>query len=547
MGTAQSTVTLPPPPPPPPPPTCPTDYLRNYLASEPIYTTTISYCPSTICDDTETGATRVVANCGCACRIDPNSGTAKRMNQTADAQNYSLSTMYDDYLKKYNGEISFIDEQKKIVQLPTVVDSYNSMISAWTSYGNTLTSYKQALDTYYTIAGYARRASNLTWVNAKQKLESANDILILPNYYAIKQTYLTAKKAAEVEAERLAKKADEDALALNIRLRNNINILTDEIIKEENAFIKDAIAADKLSAALPAYNAMIASWTIYKNAAQSLKEAIITYGNIAGRDRVATNPVWVAAEKKALTAENTLKSTTYLVDKANYNTAKTNAEAADKTANDTLNTILQTYINEKEKNITTAIENEILNTAQTATTFGVVSSYNDMKTAWNTYKTTYDNVLSSIKTYLNIKEKVSALNEYNKAKDGLAQSILTAKNNYNIIKNNFNGVLLAAQKKARATEWMGTNRPGCRNLISNSESVNNIQCNDNEYIYGFKSTDDLYFYTCCAVPKGIVGTGGLPGFEGPQGPQGAQGSQGPKGFQGPQGAQGPQGYRESKV
>ena len=43
-----------------------------------------------------------------------------------------------------------------------------------------------------------------------------------------------------------------------------------------------------------------------------------------------------------------------------------------------------------ENRITTAIENEIAGISQIATTFGIVSPYNDMKAAWTTYKTVYD-------------------------------------------------------------------------------------------------------------------------------------------------------------
>jgi hypothetical protein len=217
------------------------------------------------------------------------------------------------------------------------------------------------------------------------------------------------------------------------------------------------------------------------------------------------------------------------------------AAAANKAANDTLNSFLKAYTDEKINKITSAIENEIASSSQSATTFGVVSSYNDMKTAWAAYKTAYDNILRSIQTYLAVADKVSALNEYNKVKDTLAKSILTTNNNYSTAKANFNSALIAAQKAARATEWMGTNRTGCRNLVSSSTSLTNMQCNDNEYIYGFKNTDDVYYYTCCATPKGIVGTGGLPGLNGPIGPQGARGAQGAKGLQGPEGPQGPQG------
>ena len=225
------------------------------------------------------------------------------------------------------------------------------------------------------------------------------------------------------------------------------------------------------------------------------------------------------------------------------------AERQRQIAGATLNTTLKAYIDEKTNRITTAIENEIAGISQIATTFGIVSPYNDMKAAWTTYKTVYDDVVRSIQTYINMTDKIAALNEYNKMKDALAKSILTANNNYNTAKTNFNSALIAAQKTARATEWMGINRPGCRNLVSNSTSLNNMQCNDNEYIYGFKNTDDAYLYTCCATPKGIVGTGGLPGLNGPIGPQGSRGSQGtngPQGPQGPQGLQGPQGEQGIK-
>ena len=74
-----------------------------------------------------------------------------------------------------------------------------------------------------------------------------------------------------------------------------------------------------------------------------------------------------------------------------------------------------------------------------------------MKSSWNSYKTAYDDIIRSIQTFLNIKEKVSALNEYNKVKDMLAKSISTANSNYNSSKINFNTALKAAQKKARET------------------------------------------------------------------------------------------------
>jgi hypothetical protein len=92
--------------------------------------------------------------------------------------------------------------------------------------------------------------------------------------------------------------------------------------------------------------------------------------------------------------------------------------------------------------------------------------------------------------------------------------------------------------------WKGAARSGCRNLLT--AAAFDMACNDNEYIYGFQKVNDAYQYTCCNVPKGIDGTGGLPGFQGPIGPQGrrgAQGAQGKQGSQGPQGLRGEQGGR----
>ena len=36
---------------------------------------------------------------------------------------------------------------------------------------------------------------------------------------------------------------------------------------------------------------------------------------------------------------------------------------------------------------------------------------------------------------------------------------------------------VAKAKREKVSEWIGTLRPGCRNLVSNSTSLNNIQCN----------------------------------------------------------------------
>jgi hypothetical protein len=377
---------------------------------------------------------------------------------------------------------------------------------------------------------------------------------------AERQRQIAAAAEAErqrlAEIERVAKIADANAITLNNRIEESIKLLESSINTEDTTFIKDAAAAVKLSSAMPSYQTMTTSWTAYKNALQSMKEALNVYKTISGRNRIATNSTWTTNENKMVTAENTIKTSPYQTNKAAYILAKANSETADKNAKDTLNGVLNSYINEKANKITTAVENEITASNEAATTFGVVSSYNDMKSAFTTWKTTYDNIIRSIQTYLAITEKVSALNEYNKAKDALTKTMNTAINNYFVAKTNFNNALVAAQKAARATAWMGINRPGCRNLVASSTSLNNsnllsnstslnrnIQCNDSEYIYGFKSTDDTYFYTCCTVPKGIVGTGGLPGFEGPMGPQGARGPQGVKGYQGPQGPQGPEGAR----
>jgi hypothetical protein len=94
--------------------------------------------------------------------------------------------------------------------------------------------------------------------------------------------------------------------------------------------------------------------------------------------------------------------------------------------------------------------------------------------------------------------------------------------------------------------WKGAARYGCRNLMTSAAAFDNMTCNDNEYIYGFQKVNNAYQYTCCNVPKGIDGSGGLPGFQGPTGPQGSKGSQGSRGkqgSQGPRGLQGEQGER----
>ena len=418
-----------PPPPPPPPPDyyCPPDYLRNFDPKE--STRNEGACGNS-CDEYDVHQTAIIKNtlgtCECACRLDPNSGTAANMILSAHNDNNARQTEYNRYNNIFIAESNFINNIRSKAQSPAVLPTYNNLITVWNQYSSAMTSYNNALTTYKNIAGWTRRSNNPSWINARDTLNNSINTVNSISYPAAKNAYINIKnveEAAAAEAERLA--------------------------------------------------------------------------------------------------------------------------------NSTLNGILHTYTREKTNTITTAIENEIANTAQTATTFGVVSQYNNMKSSWNSYKTAYDDIIRSIQTFLNIKEKVSALNEYNKVKDMLAKSISTANSNYNSSKINFNTALKAAQKMARETEWIGINRPGCRNLVSNSTSLNNIECNNNEYIYGFKNTDDSYFYTCCAVPKGIIGTGGLPGFDGPIGPQGARGSQGLKGSQGPQGQQsmiqGPQGVKGEAI
>jgi len=329
-------------------------------------------------------------------------------------------------------------------------------------------------------------------------------------------TTLTAEKTAGANAKTLANTA-----AANAKKDLNTAIAEQKKVSDAYTTLTKIISTDTI---LTQTNA---------DTATTLKDTAIAAATTAAT--IATN---AAGYTKTTLVQNSIAEA-----------AATAAEAADKIANDTLTRILQAYTNEKSNNITTAIENEIANSSQIATTFGVVSQYNDMKTAWTTNKTVYDDVVRSIQTYLAMADKAAALNEYNKVKDALAKSILTANNNYNTAKTAFNSVLASAQKESRATEWMGTNRPGCRNLVSSSSSINNMQCNDNEYIYGFKNTDNAYYYTCCATPKGTVGTGGLPGLQGPIGPQGTrglQGAKGPQGAQGQQGAQGPQGAQGIK-
>jgi hypothetical protein len=103
------------------------------------------------------------------------------------------------------------------------------------------------------------------------------------------------------------------------------------------------------------------------------------------------------------------------------------------------------------------------------------------------------------------------------------------------------GDAIASASVIAEDAWKGAARSGCRNLIT--AAAFDMTCNDNEYIYGFQKVNNAYQYTCCNVPKGFDGSGGLPGFEGPIGPRGGQGSQGPKGKQGSQGPQGLQGER----
>jgi len=102
-----------------------------------------------------------------------------------------------------------------------------------------------------------------------------------------------------------------------------------------------------------------------------------------------------------------------------------------------------------------------------------------------------------------------------------------------------------ARKTANAA-WMASSPPGCRNLVTRyttmNDSVNqNIKCNHDEYVYGFKSVNDIYQYTCCTVPIGQKGARGLPGFPGEKGDRGEKGPRGNPGGKGPQGDQGEKG------
>jgi hypothetical protein len=107
-----------------------------------------------------------------------------------------------------------------------------------------------------------------------------------------------------------------------------------------------------------------------------------------------------------------------------------------------------------------------------------------------------------------------------------------------------------ARKTANAA-WMAASRPGCRNLVTRhttmNDSVNqNIKCNHDEYVYGFKSVHDVYQYTCCTVPIGQKGARGLPGFPGEKGDIGDKGPRGNPGRKGPQGDPGEKGPKGPK-
>jgi hypothetical protein len=100
-------------------------------------------------------------------------------------------------------------------------------------------------------------------------------------------------------------------------------------------------------------------------------------------------------------------------------------------------------------------------------------------------------------------------------------------------------------------EWMASSPPGCRNLVTRYSMMNdfinqNIKCSNNEYLYGFKSVNDVYQYTCCTVPMGQKGARGLPGFPGDRGDIGHKGPQGNPGGKGPQGEKGPEGPQGEK-
>ena len=103
-------------------------------------------------------------------------------------------------------------------------------------------------------------------------------------------------------------------------------------------------------------------------------------------------------------------------------------------------------------------------------------------------------------------------------------------------------------RKAANEAWMAASRPGCRNLVTRYKTMDelinqNIKCNHDEYVYGFKSVNDVYQYTCCTVPIGQKGARGLPGFPGEKGEIGDKGPRGNPGGKGPQGDPGEKGER----
>jgi len=384
---------------------------------------------------------------------------------------------------------------------------------------------------------YVVSANNMRYMQTPAEQSELASLLSIANASMVNLsnnvTIANNAKTAAINAAKIS----IDTISSIVNIKNNPNGTIDffranypndvKIIMDNLAIAKaQQVIAESNAAIIAAAKAKVDKYIVRK---QAIEQAVLNKEAAAAAQYAAD----VAAAKALVEAE-----------------AERKRQIAAAAANDALNNTLKTYIDEKTSKITAAIENEITNSSQIAATFGVVSQYNNMKTAWATNKTVYDDVVRSIQTYINMTDKIAALNEYNKMKDVLAKSIITANDNYNAAKATFNNALMTAQKTARATEWMGINRPGCRNLVSSSTSLNNMQCNDNEYIYGFKNTDDAYLYTCCETPKGIVGTGGLPGFQGPIGPQGTrglQGAKGPQGQQGPQGLQGEQGIKGETV
>lgn len=106
---------------------------------------------------------------------------------------------------------------------------------------------------------------------------------------------------------------------------------------------------------------------------------------------------------------------------------------------------------------------------------------------------------------------------------------------------------------AANTSWINlrSSSDKCRNIVATPvDNAYDMLCNDNEYVYGFQSVNDVYHYTCCTVPTGQKGAQGLPGFIGEKGdrgikgpigrpgPKGSRGDPGEKGLTGPPGEKG---------